>query len=102
MKTRTSAASSITRSIPCDYYGFEYADLKAKSAAALLKIESDYTLTAPGQLSTRWRPSASASGLTAPDGRADNQPPAAEKSGAEEVFRGHRQRLDDDEHGRAG
>ena len=37
----------------CDYYGFEYADLKAKSAAALLKIESDYTLTAPGQLSTR-------------------------------------------------
>ena len=37
----------------CDYYGFEYAELKAKSRIPLLKIESDYTVTAPGQLTTR-------------------------------------------------
>lgn len=37
----------------CDYYGFEYAELKAKSRIPLLKIESDYTITAPGQLTTR-------------------------------------------------
>ena len=58
----------------CDYYGFEYADLKAKSAAALLKIESDYTLTAPGQLSTRLEAFRERLGLTAPDGGAGNQP----------------------------
>ena len=57
----------------CDYYGFEYADLKAKSAAALLKIESDYTLTAPGQLSTRLEAFRERLGLTAPDGGAGNQ-----------------------------
>ena len=37
----------------CDYYGFEYAELKAKSRVPLLKIESDYTVTALGQLATR-------------------------------------------------
>ena len=37
----------------CDYYGFEYADLKKRSAIPTLKIETDYTLAAMGQLSTR-------------------------------------------------
>lgn len=37
----------------CDYYGFEYADLKKRSAIPTLKIETDYTLAAVGQLSTR-------------------------------------------------
>ena len=37
----------------CDYYGFEYADLKKRSAVPTLKIETDYTLAAMGQLSTR-------------------------------------------------
>ena len=72
----------------CDYYGFEYADLKAKSAAALLKIESDYTLTAPGQLSTRLEAFRERLGLTAPDGRADNPPPAAEKAARKKYFAG--------------
>ena len=72
----------------CDYYGFEYADLKAKSAAALLKIESDYTLTAPGQLSTRLEAFRERLGLTAPDGGAGNQPPAAEKAARKKYFAG--------------
>ena len=72
----------------CDYYGFEYADLKAKSAAALLKIESDYTLTAPGQLSTRLEAFRERLGLTAPDGGASNQPPAAEKAARKKYFAG--------------
>lgn len=37
----------------CDYYGFEYADLKKRSTIPTLKIETDYTLAAVGQLSTR-------------------------------------------------
>ena len=37
----------------CDYYGFEYADLKKRSAIPTLKIETDYPLAAMGQLSTR-------------------------------------------------
>ena len=72
----------------CDYYGFEYADLKAKSAAALLKIESDYTLTAPGQLSTRLEAFRERLGLTAPDGGAGNQQPAAEKAARKKYFAG--------------
>ena len=37
----------------CDFYSFEYADLKQHSSVPLLKIESDYTLQSSGQLLTR-------------------------------------------------
>ena len=37
----------------CDFYSFEYADLKAHTDLPLLKIESDYTVQSSGQLSTR-------------------------------------------------
>ena len=49
----------------CDYYGFEYAELKAKSRVPLLKIESDYTAAAPGQLATRLEAFRESLGLTA-------------------------------------
>lgn len=37
----------------CDFYGFEYAQLKNTLDIPILKIESDYTLRSSGQLSTR-------------------------------------------------
>lgn len=37
----------------CDFYSFEYADLRKNQTIPLLKIESDYTLQANGQLATR-------------------------------------------------
>ena len=37
----------------CDFYSFEYADLKQHACVPLLKIESDYTLQSSGQLLTR-------------------------------------------------
>ena len=37
----------------CDFYSFEYAQVKQHAAVPLLKIESDYTLQSSGQLSTR-------------------------------------------------
>ena len=37
----------------CDFYSFEYAQVKQNAAAPLLKIESDYTLQSSGQLLTR-------------------------------------------------
>ncbi len=37
----------------CDYYGFEYAELKKNCDVPLLKLETDYTLQSVGQLSTR-------------------------------------------------
>lgn len=37
----------------CDFYSFEYAQVKHHAAVPLLKIESDYTLQSSGQLSTR-------------------------------------------------
>ncbi len=37
----------------CDFYSFEYADIKNHTDVPLLKIESDYTLQSSGQLSTR-------------------------------------------------
>lgn len=37
----------------CDYYGFEYADLKKISALPILKLETDYTDAGEGQLKTR-------------------------------------------------
>jgi predicted CoA-substrate-specific enzyme activase len=37
----------------CDYYGFEYAALKEKTALPVLKLETDYTGAADGQLKTR-------------------------------------------------
>lgn len=37
----------------CDFYSFEYAQVKQSAAVPLLKIESDYTLQSSGQLLTR-------------------------------------------------
>lgn len=37
----------------CDFYSFEYAQVKRHAAVPLLKIESDYTLQSSGQLLTR-------------------------------------------------
>lgn len=37
----------------CDYYSFEYAELRRHSDLPILKIESDYTSQSEGQLSTR-------------------------------------------------
>lgn len=37
----------------CDFYSFEYAQVKREAAVPLLKIESDYTLQSSGQLLTR-------------------------------------------------
>ncbi len=37
----------------CDFYSFEYSEIKLKAAVPLLKIESDYTLQSSGQLLTR-------------------------------------------------
>ena len=37
----------------CDFYSFEYADIKQHSSLPLLKIESDYTVQSSGQLLTR-------------------------------------------------
>ena len=37
----------------CDFYSFEYAQVKQNVAVPLLKIESDYTLQSSGQLLTR-------------------------------------------------
>ncbi|MCD8346944.1 MAG: acyl-CoA dehydratase activase [Lachnospiraceae bacterium] len=37
----------------CDFYSFEYADIKSHTDVPLLKIESDYTVQSSGQLLTR-------------------------------------------------
>ncbi len=37
----------------CDFYSFEYSELKEHAAVPLLKIESDYTVQSSGQLRTR-------------------------------------------------
>ena len=37
----------------CDFYSFEYAEIKNHTDLPLLKIESDYTVQSSGQLSTR-------------------------------------------------
>ncbi|MDO4339288.1 MAG: acyl-CoA dehydratase activase [Eubacteriales bacterium] len=37
----------------CDFYSFEYAEVKNHAAVPILKIESDYTIQSSGQLSTR-------------------------------------------------
>ncbi len=37
----------------CDYYSFEYAEIRRHSDLPMLKIESDYTSQSEGQLSTR-------------------------------------------------
>lgn len=37
----------------CDYYSYEYAQLRRESDLPMLKIESDYTAQSEGQLSTR-------------------------------------------------
>lgn len=37
----------------CDFYSFEYAELRQKATVPLLKIESDYTVQSQGQIRTR-------------------------------------------------
>lgn len=37
----------------CDYYGFEYSQLRKNLTVPMLKIESDYTIQSRGQLATR-------------------------------------------------
>ncbi len=37
----------------CDFYSFEYSEIRQKTVVPLLKIESDYTLQSSGQLLTR-------------------------------------------------
>lgn len=37
----------------CDYYGFEYSEIKNKLTVPLLKLETDYTYQSKGQLQTR-------------------------------------------------
>ncbi len=37
----------------CDFYSFEYAEIKNHAAVPILKIESDYTVQSSGQLLTR-------------------------------------------------
>lgn len=37
----------------CDFYSFEYSDIKQHTSLPLLKIESDYTVQSSGQLLTR-------------------------------------------------
>ena len=37
----------------CDYYGFEYSQLRNSLSVPLLKLETDYTIQSSGQLSTR-------------------------------------------------
>ena len=37
----------------CDYYGFEYSQLRKELSVPLLKLESDYTIQSSGQLRTR-------------------------------------------------
>lgn len=46
----------------CDFYGFEYAEIKNHTNLPLVKIETDYTLQSSGQLLTRLE--AFAEGLT--------------------------------------
>ncbi len=38
----------------CDFYSFEYADIKNHAAIPILKFETDYTKSANGQLATRF------------------------------------------------
>lgn len=38
----------------CDFYSFEYADVKDHAAVPILKFETDYTMSASGQLATRF------------------------------------------------
>ncbi len=58
----------------CDYYGFDYADLKKRLTVPMLKLESDYMPQPAGQLSTRLEAFAESLGLTA---REAPRPPAA-------------------------
>ena len=37
----------------CDYYGFEYSELRRRLDLPILKLESDYTIQSSGQLATR-------------------------------------------------
>ena len=37
----------------CDFYSFEYSDIRQHTDISILKIESDYTVQSSGQLSTR-------------------------------------------------
>ena len=54
----------------CDFYSFEYAELKNHAGLPLVKIESDYTTQSAGQLSTRLEAFAESLHLAASDGNA--------------------------------
>ena len=65
----------------CDYYGFEYADLKERLPVPILKIESDGTRQSQEQLRTRLE--AFAEGLAPQD-----QAPARKNAGGKGYFAG--------------
>ena len=54
----------------CDFYSFEYENLRRRTALPLLKVETDFTPLSSGQLSTRpfWRGWSSAPPLLPPPG----------------------------------
>lgn len=56
----------------CDFYGFEYAELKERLDVPMVKIESDFSLQSSGQLSTRLE--AFAEGLEASMGKKAARP----------------------------
>ena len=53
----------------CDFYSFEYAQVKQNLAVPLLKIESDYTLQSSGQLLTRLEAFAESIDMTRCEGK---------------------------------
>lgn len=53
----------------CDFYSFEYAQVKQSVAVPLLKIESDYTLQSSGQLLTRLEAFAESMGPSQGEGK---------------------------------
>lgn len=53
----------------CDFYSFEYAQVKQHSGVPLLKIESDYTLQSSGQLLTRLEAFAESMDMTRCEGK---------------------------------
>ena len=53
----------------CDFYSFEYAQIKQNVTVPLLKIESDYTVQSSGQLLTRLEAFAESMNMEQPEGK---------------------------------
>ena len=53
----------------CDFYSFEYAQIKQNVTVPLLKIESDYTVQSSGQLLTRLEAFAESMNMEEPEGK---------------------------------